>query len=359
MNICGMNGDTTKHINRRQVLRLLSREPGISRTEIAARMGLVKMTVSNIIAEMLRSGMVIETKATGVEKTGAGRKLTGLCFSDKAPVLAGVQLDDQKLRVGIFSMELKLLKRSESPAEAADIIDQISAAVLALTKNSRSLLGIGLALGHIWNPSLGILLQKKLNLPVFTVCSAAADTYAVARSAEYERFLCLSLSQTDISAAAMVNGSLLGDCAGCIPLGQMIRNNSPLAETVSISAICRSMDSALGIVCRNLSEVQEACRKDPAGNTVLRDVFGTLADTVCNICLAVQPEALVFDSNLSGFGKELTNYFFSRLNVCLGDKAPAILDPVYGNDTTLYGAACLVLEKVFTDTLGYDLFFKE
>ena len=60
MKVSGMNGVAAKKLNRQQVLRLLSLEPGISRTEIAHRMGLVKMTVSNIVIELLRSGMVCE-----------------------------------------------------------------------------------------------------------------------------------------------------------------------------------------------------------------------------------------------------------------------------------------------------------
>jgi len=363
-----MNGETTKYINRRQVLRLLSREPGISRTEIAARMGLVKMTVSNIIAEMLQSGMVIETKATGAEKTGAGRKLTGLRFSENAPVLAGVLLEGQKLHIGIFSMELQLLKRGEYSAKTDGASEQIASEISALLKNTgRSLLGTGLALGPGWDTSLGVLLQEKLNTPVFVSSSVAANTYAADRFTDYQKTLCLSLAPTGpapafdggVRAAAMTDGVLLGDKTGCIPLGQMTRNGCYLAEMVSIPAICRQVSNALGIECRDLSEVQNACRENAAGSAVLCDIFSSLMDTVCNLCLTIRPEALMLDDALSGFGKELMDYFFSRLHARLGESVPVILNPVCGKDTSLFGAACFVLTKVFNDALGYDIFFSE
>ena len=77
MKVSGMNGVAAKKLNRQQVLRLLSLEPGISRTEIAHRMGLVKMTVSNIVIELLRSGMVCETEASCLDKMGAGAVAVG------------------------------------------------------------------------------------------------------------------------------------------------------------------------------------------------------------------------------------------------------------------------------------------
>lgn len=368
MNFCGMNGDTTKHINRQQVLKLLSREPGISRTEIAARMGLVKMTVSNIIAEMLHSGMVAETKATGVEKTGAGRKLTGLCFSENAPVLAGIHLEGTKLNIGIFSMELKKLGQSECSVGDSDSIDQIVSGVMTLVKNSgRSLLGAALALGPGWSSTLGEPLKTKLNVPVFTASSAAADAYAVARSAEYKRFLCLSIApagpvpapDAGVRAAAMADGVLLGDPNGCIPLGQMTEKNRPLAEVVSIAAICRHISSTLGAECRNLSEAQKACWNSSDAAAALSELFKPLTDAVCNICMVVHPEALALDHRLAGFGKKLADDLFSKLYARLGNDAPAVISPAYGSDTTLFGVACMVLEKVFNDTLGYDIFFKE
>ena len=368
MKINGMNGDTTKRINRQQVLRLLSTEPGISRTEIASRMGLVKMTVSNIISEMLHSGMIEETRSTGTEKIGAGRRLTGLCFSDQVPLIAGLWLNGRQLFAGIFSMELKLLSRVVCKIDAGNIVDQLASTVTALTEPlHRQLLGIGLALGAGWDSSLKILLAERLRIPVFSASNVAADAATVARFTSYENYFCLSVTPTGPAPTAdagvrggiVVHHVLLGGSDGCTPLGQMTRNGSRLADMVSVPAICRHINETLGSECRTLADVQIACLENSTGNAALCDAFGPLMEMVSNICLATRPEALIIDASLAGFGEDLREYFFSRLHIRLGDSAPIITSARFGMDTTMYGAACLVLEEVFSGTLGYDLFFKE
>lgn len=368
MKIVGMNGDTTKRANRQQVLRLLSTEPGISRTEIAARMGLVKMTVSNIIAEMLRSGMVGETRATGIEKPGAGRKLTGLCFSDQAPVVAGLWITGRQLHAGIFSMELKLLNQTSRRVEPGGSVEALAAALSFLMDPlEQPLLGIGMAVATGWDTSLGMQLSERLGLPVFAVSDVAADAMVVARFTNYSNYFCLSVgaagpvpsADAGVRAGIVVNGTLLGGPDGCTPLGQMTRNGNKLADVVSAPAICRRCNETLGTECYSMADVQHACRDNPAANAMLCDIFGTLMDTVCNLCLATRPEVLVMDISLTGFGEDLREYLFSRLNVRMGEHAPMMVESRFGADNTMYGAACLVLEKIFQGALGYDLFFKE
>lgn len=368
MRISGMNGDTTKRVNRQQVLRLLSTEPGISRTEIAARMGLVKMTVSNIIAEMLRSEMVGETRATGIEKPGAGRKLTGLCFSERAPVVAGLWLTGRQVYAGIFSMELKLLNQTVRKVEPGNSVDGLAAAIASLMEPlEQPLLGIGMGLGAGWDSSLGIQLSERMGLPVFASSDVAADAMVVSRFTNYTSYFCLSVGavgpiptpDAGVRGGIVVGGTLLGGSDGCSPLGQMTRNGSKLADIVSAPVICRRCNETLGTECRTLADVQEACRNNPAANAMLCEIFATLMDTVCNICLATRPEALVMDASLSGFGEDLREYFFSRLAVRLGDNAPIVTAARFGEENTMYGAACLVLEQIFQGGLGYDLFFKE
>jgi len=368
MKIIGMNGDTTKRVNRQQVLRLLSTEPGISRTEIAARMGLVKMTVSNIIAEMLRSGMVGETRATGIEKPGAGRKLTGLCFSEQAPVVAGLWITGRQLYAGVFSMELKLLNQAVRRVEPGESVEALAAALSFLMDPlGQPLLGIGMGLGTGWDTSLGIQLSERLGLPVFAVSDVAADAMVVSRFTDYSNYFCLSVGaagpmptpDAGVRAGIVVGGTLLGGPDGCTPLGQMTRNGNKLADVVSTPAICRRCNDTLGTDCHNLTDVQNACRDNPAANAMLCDIFGSLMDTVCNLCLATRPEALVLDASLTGFGEDLREYLFSRLNVRLGENAPIVTAARFGAENTMYGAACLVLEKIFQGVLGYNLFFKE
>ena len=61
----GISPQYTKQTNRLLVLRLLCSGQGLSRTEITRRVGLAKMTVSNITAELLRAGLIEEEAGGG------------------------------------------------------------------------------------------------------------------------------------------------------------------------------------------------------------------------------------------------------------------------------------------------------
>lgn len=368
MKLSGMNGDTTKHLNRQQVLRMLSMEPGISRTEIAARMGLVKMTVSNIISEMLRSKMICESRTSAHQKQGAGRKLTGLCFSDTAPAAAGLWLEGDCLHAGIFSMELKLLQQFTCQIDPASVVRDMADAVSSLAHSSgRTLLGIGLALSSDWDLSLQKALSEKTGLPVFAAADAAADIAVISRYADYERFVCLTLSSSEAAPAAdgglragiMAGGIPLGDPGGCVPFGQMTCRSGKLADLVSIPALCGRTCDLTGIECHTLADVQNVCCNAPNGAEILQTLFDPLADTVFNLCLIARPETLILGGGFNGFGQALREYLFSRLHSRLGERTPAVTAFRLGSDTTFYGAACLVLEQVFTGALGYELFFQE
>ncbi len=369
MKIVGMNGDTTKRANRQQVLRLLSTEPGISRTEISARMGLVKMTVSNIIAEMIRSGMVKETRATGVEKPGAGRKLTGLCFSEKAPVIAGLWMTGRQVYAGVFSMELKLLNQSIRQLEPGNAAESLSTILHSLMEPlDQPLLGIGMALGTGWDSSVGYQLSEMMNLPVFAMSDVAADATVISRFTNYTNYICLSMGALGpapsidggIRAGIVVNGTMLGGPDGCVPLGQMSRiGGGRLADVISQPILFRRCRETLGAECRNLSDVRFACKDNPAANAMLADLFAPLMDMVANLCLATHPEALILDAGLSGFGEELREYCFSRLAAHLESDVPVVTAARFGTENTMYGAACLVLEQIFQNGLGYQRFFQE
>ncbi len=367
MKVSGMNGVAAKKLNRQQVLRLLSLEPGISRTEIAHRMGLVKMTVSNIVIELLRSGMVCETEASCLDKMGAGRKLTGLRFSAGAPVVLGLWLSGRELHVGLFSMELALLEHEVLQVSPEMALDQTINVISGMGAAGQPLLAAGLALGAGWELSLGVQLSDCLGIPVYTVANVAADAMVVSRYTSHRNYFCLSINEVGplpspdagVRGGIVVDGTLLGGEDGCTPLGMMVRGGSKLSDTASAAAICRRCSEQLGVPCRTLAEVQAACKGNHAAAGVLSDIFSTLMDTVCNLALAARPSALVMDNALAGFGEDLQEYFFSRLHARLGELAPVISTAHFGLENTMYGAACLVLEKIFQGEIGYRLFFRD
>lgn len=367
MKVSGMNGVAAKKINRQQVLRLLSLEPGISRTEIAQRMGLVKMTVSNIVVELLHSGMICETGSSSSDKLGAGRKLTGLRFSSSAPAVLGLWLSGRELHAALFSLELAVLERTTISISPETAVDQTADAVAGMWKTGRPLLAAGLALGAGWEFSLGIELSERLGIPVYTASNVAADAMVVSRYTGHRNYFCLSLNEVGpfpapdagLRGGIVVDGTLLGGEDGCTPLGRMVRGNAKLSDTASAAAICRRCSEQLGRPCRTLAEVQDACKGNPAAAGMLSDIFSGLVDIVCNLALAARPAALVMDGGLAGFGEDLEEYFFSRLHARLGEMAPIITPAHFGAENTMYGAACLVLERIFRGELGYHLFFPD
>src|SRR5215813_4913908 len=87
------------------LLRLIRAAQPISRTEIVARLGIDKSTVTENVKPLLKSGFLLEETA---EAEGQGRRLRVLSFADSSAYFIGVNLGVRHTQVGVTTLRGEL-----------------------------------------------------------------------------------------------------------------------------------------------------------------------------------------------------------------------------------------------------------
>ena len=144
----GMNNTHLKNRNRGLVLQLIACEGPLPRVEIARRVGLTKMAVSNIVSELIAEGYVEEC-GTAEASAAVGRSPTLLRIASGAPGAIGVYLSRDSLSVILADMTCRiLLKHIVSLAgETRESLTQKLLAAVAQVRQASPipLLGIGIS----------------------------------------------------------------------------------------------------------------------------------------------------------------------------------------------------------------------
>ncbi|MDX2472440.1 MAG: winged helix-turn-helix transcriptional regulator, partial [Candidatus Krumholzibacteria bacterium] len=140
------------------VLRLIWDQKRISRAEIARLAGLSRSTVSEIIAEILPTGLVAEI---GEGPSRGGRRPIVLEFRDDACVILGVEMGAAHVAVALTDLRGKVLAwetqdhpvRSD-PTGTRNMIAELCAKCLAMpVRGEKPLVGIGVAVPCPFDPS--------------------------------------------------------------------------------------------------------------------------------------------------------------------------------------------------------------
>ena len=86
----GSNHQDVKVRNRLLVLQLIATSQGVSRVDLAKLTGLTKMTIGNIVAGLLQSGVVAETETADPVGGNYGRRPVLLKIAPEAPCICGM-----------------------------------------------------------------------------------------------------------------------------------------------------------------------------------------------------------------------------------------------------------------------------
>src|SRR3954468_20634159 len=89
-----------RELNRLRVLEAVRERGAVSRAEIARRTGLARSTVSSLVTELQRDGLVGESEDATPTSSG-GRPAVLLTLDPGAGVLLGIHLDDPLVRVAV------------------------------------------------------------------------------------------------------------------------------------------------------------------------------------------------------------------------------------------------------------------
>jgi len=132
------------------MLRLIWREREISRAEIARRTELARSTVSEIVVELLRTGLVAEM---GTKESSGGRRPIVLQFQDEACGILGVDMGGAHVAVALTDLRGNVLVweerrhpvRADPDGARALILELCDACIAKWRRSPRRLVGIGVA----------------------------------------------------------------------------------------------------------------------------------------------------------------------------------------------------------------------
>ena len=110
----GKNSFDIQESNRVSVLRILSKEDVLTRADLSRMTGLKQATITNIINDLLSSGVVSET---GTLKGNLGRRSIGIRLNAENFNVVGIKIARRSYSVGIFNIKNQLLDKTYQKLE--------------------------------------------------------------------------------------------------------------------------------------------------------------------------------------------------------------------------------------------------
>lgn len=383
----GFNNAYLKNRNRGLVLQAIACGERASRIDIARRIGLTKMTVTNIVGEWIAEGVVAEREAA--ENAAVGRNPVLLDLGDKAPLALGLYISRSAAAVILADLKLEVVYRQEEPL-ADETARSLAEKLFRLADGALKwkaewmpevpLPGIGVSAigpmdavsGVILHPTefFGIrefpvaeLLTGRYRLPVFLnndMNAAALAEQLYGRGRRYDNFFYLGITN-GIGSGIVSGGRLYQDSSGFVgEIGHMsIDYNGPVCSCgnrgcLEVYANMPVIRRRLRAACPDMSpEEAEVCE---AGREVLSDVADKLSIALTNAVNLLDPQLVLVGHE----GARLPGWCLQRIQdavnnriLAAGSKRIVVLRSAFGEDAPLLGSACCVWQALFAGRLEY------
>jgi len=213
--------------NRSLVLQTLYRSGDQSRADIARSTGLTRVTISDLVAELMAEGLVVETGQSA--NIRPGKPSTLLAMNRSAFQIIGIDLSDYaQFRGAVLDLGGNILSRAEVPlagSTGADATAKVRALVETLTaKATAPILGVGVGSPGVvdrdgvvlrapnlgWsNEPLQATLSAAVALPVLVANDANAAVLAEHSFGGADQDLMLIKVGHGVGSALLLGGSLL------------------------------------------------------------------------------------------------------------------------------------------------------
>lgn len=142
----GMNSLDIHESNRTSILRILAKETVLTRVDLSRMTGLKQATITNIINDLLASGVVAET---GALKGNMGRRSIGIRMNTDRFLVLGIKIARSSYSIGVFNLKNELLEKivrtQEMPVTANSMLQNIVADAKAMLTKYENLCAIGVA----------------------------------------------------------------------------------------------------------------------------------------------------------------------------------------------------------------------
>ena len=340
----GFNNSAVKAKNRGLVLELLISQQASTRTEIAEKASLSKMTATNIVTELISEGVLEEHPI--LDGSSKGRPSLLLSLSPKAPKAIGLVIRGSHHQIGLLDLYGRAVSSisvdaelTSDPASANPIINGIGQ--LLMTAASERIFAISVAAENLKTASgtlavgngeldLVSILKDRFQLPV--CCDELYQAFGefefkFGRAKDSNGFIFLDISD-GIGSALFVQGSesgapkYIGGNIGHISidyngLSCHCGNHGCLEAYVSTAAMEKKLQeiTKLKLDFKGFCEIQ-AKKNDSRIDWALKDMMDKLGFALISVSNIVSPERIL----LGGQAIYLPERYLAKLEKAVNSK---------------------------------------
>jgi len=386
-------------LNTRKVLKLIRDNPSISRAEISKISGLSAPTVSRIVEDLIREGLVEEI---GIGVSNGGRRPNLLEFCPDNNFIIGIDLGTTNIYGVLANLEAEIISEEKTPTKVEEgfynimdrtfeVIDRLK---VRLGRKQDHLCGIGMAVAGLINKKKNIVefspnfhwhdvdiigyLSQKTNIPIFfdnvtRVMALGELFYGVGR--KYKNFICVNVGY-GIGAGIIINGQpLLGTHGMSGEFGHITLEKDSRIQCYCGNFGClEALSSGNGIARAARLELEsgvksillDMCNNDPSnltaemvaeaakkGDAVAWNVFHRAAEYlgigISALINLFNPEAIVIGGGVTQAGDILFDTVRNTIKARALNKISKeaeILPATFGLKAAVMGAVSLITQKV-------------
>lgn len=327
--VSGSNRDDLRKSNLSTLLRLVYRNGSLPRTELTAQTGLNRSTISDLVSQLERLGLVKESEIVPDGKKGRPSSLVSI--TDDLVALSVTPLH-HSTQVAAVTMQNEVIHRETVATQINPSPDQVCSAVITaveqikkkLTK-SQKIIGVAVAIsGQVdilhnsirifsmlrWNDvPFGEMLAARINLPVRvdndgTIACLAESTFGAGRG--FEDIIYLFGGQGGIGGGIVMGGRLIRGSRGFAgELGHLHISDSKTADSLglpgTLEALVRRDDlvETLGLDDPDDQELAKTIlnAQSARGNRLINRKVNSLAIGIANLANIFNPQVVL----LAGF----------------------------------------------------------
>jgi predicted NBD/HSP70 family sugar kinase len=356
-----------------------------SRAELARRTGLARSTVSSIVAELEREGLIVPHERNGRATSGSGRPPALIALNPSARLAAGIDFGKRHLAVAVADLSHTVLaeRRREMPDDygaeegfeaAAELTERVLREIGA---EPGRVLGVGMGLpgpvhvrGTLGSATIlpgwaGVRaadeMSRRLGMPVQVENDAnlgALAEYLWGAGVGCPSLVYLKVA-TGIGAGLVIDGTLFrgaGGTAGEIghtivdESGDVCRcgNRGCLETYAGAPAIVGLLRRSLGADMEPEQVLERARKGDAACRRVLADAGRHIGMAVANLCNLFNPARIVVGGSIAQAGDIVLDPLHESVRLRAIASAAEDVEIVpgrLGERAELLGAVALVLQQ--------------
>ncbi len=386
------NRKLIRDLNRSTVLNTILAKGPISRAALAQSIGLSPASITNLTAELLEQGLILETKHG---ESSGGRRPILLEINPNGGFVIGIKLTEKQVIGALTDLSAEVLSNQITPlagTEPAQIVGYVSESVVDLLSEadvSRSRLrGVGVGMAGVvdtergisrqhpffgWRDvPLGAMLRERLGTLVHIDNDVNALTLAellYGAGQGVDDFLTVTIGR-GVGLGIVIGGQLYRGARGAGgEFGHIVvEPNGPLCD-------CGKRGCLEALVGERalLREAREAADRDElppvetiedladagfSGDAIAGEIFAnagrTLGREIANLVNVFNPELILISGEGTRMGDLIFQAMYSAIDEhampTLKDDTEVRIDP-WGDDAWAVGAASLVLREFFASPI--------